>query len=267
MRLIHPTYYAETTDTDYPFESGVSRSNQQVTIDPDVFVDGRLFPPDGRADLFLASIDVGPAITLTLADGRGVVGAGTFPRDDVPEFVTFYTPNGAYIGLLQGYPPFGLRKLTGWSNGVHNFTAAQTRFAATVVAPQPQETVRSVRLESGAVFFGDVILVGERGVQLTMRRAREAQSSSSGPGVWQYASDIVRIDVVGDPLFKRRACDDENLEPPSPVYLQGVVFEGNTIRPDVEGGLQIALATSGDEDQPALRVAQETNGLRIEFVG
>lgn len=52
MRLIHPTYYAETTDTDYPFESGVSRSNQQVTIDPDVFVDGRLFPPDGRADLF-----------------------------------------------------------------------------------------------------------------------------------------------------------------------------------------------------------------------
>jgi hypothetical protein len=277
MRIVYPTYHEESVDADYPFESGASRSNGGVTIENDVFVDGRLFPPDGRRDLFISAIEIDDEVTITLSDGAGEVGSGTFDRNTAPEYVTFYSADDAvYLGLLQGSmakfvggtPEAGLSKLAGWPDGIYNFAQNQTRFAATVVVPQPQRVVRSIVLDSGAVFRDHVVLYGERGVQLTIPELKGSSSSSDRRflGFAGYRG-MIRVDVVGDPLFVRRGCEDRSVDTKQDVLITGIVFDGHTITPDDTGGFLLTLAALDASDRPALRIIPEMHGLRIGFIG
>ena len=266
MRVTYPTYYDESIDSDYPFESGVSRSNGEVEIEQGVFVDARLFVPDGRHDVFLSSVEVGDTVKLTLSDGNGVLGTGSFTRNAPPDYLNFYDTNSVFLGLLQSPSEGGMRKLAGWEDGTYNFTITQTRFATTVVVPQPQKGVRSIRLETGEVFSGDVTLVGEKGVQLTMERFF-ASSSSRGDNSSFYDNEVIRVDVVGDPLYLRRECKEQGLDNARDKVIKGVVFENNVILPDATGGFIMTLATSGGADAPAIRITPERGGIRIGFIG
>ncbi len=285
MRIVYPTYYEESVDTAYPFESFATRTNGSITIEDDIFVDGRFFPPDGRNDLFLSSIIVAEETTLIVSDPNGEVGRGYFDRSAPPEYVTFYAEGRGeiYIGLLQGSfardeltdpIPRGLSKIAGWPTGTYNFTSDQTRFAATVVVPQPQETVRSIRLDSGAIFYGDVVLVGENGVQFTNPSAINFfNSSSSG------SDDVIQMDIVGDPLFSRRGCESADVVTDQDLVLEAIVFSdvlllsssafgsGTTkILPDDRGGFTILVGTESGNEQPALRVLPIQNGLEVSFI-
>ena len=277
MRTVYPTYGEESVDAAYPFESGATRTSGDASIEDDVFVDGRFFPPDGRWDLYISSIVVSEEVVITIADASGTMGTGSFTRNDPPEYVTFATETGIYLGLLQGYSvrdsvtdPIkrGLHKLAGWSNGTYTFSASATRFAATVVVPQPQECVRAIRLDSGAIFFGDVYLVGENGVQLTNASSQFLSSSSSGIALVQghRFDDVIRVDIIGDPLYVRRGCEGEEVVTDQDILVQSLVFKGTTILPDVDGGLNLTVATQGASEQPALRVLPIQYGLEVSFI-
>lgn len=272
MRVDFPSYYQESVDSAYPFASDATRRNGDVVIDDDVFVDGRLFPPDGRHDLFLASVEIGETVTLRISDGDGPVGFGEFSRGAPPDVLHFHTDDGAYLGLLQSYPGDavqiadggsadggrGLSRLAGWPDGTYQFSSSQTRFSASVVVPQPQVGVRDVVVGTD-VFSDEVVLVGEKGVQLTVPDS----GSSSLPG----ADEQIRVDVVGDPLFVRRNCEESGLEYVGGPFLRALVFDGNEIVAGPGGGVTITVGADPPGARPALRVLPTTSGVKIEFAG
>lgn len=266
MRIAHQTYYEEAIGAAYPFDASATRSNGRVDIDDDIFADGRLYPPNGRCDLFIESIVVASKIIIYLANGRGAVGSGSFDRNAPPNRVSFTVAGGIHLGVLVAHPE-GLSKIAGWPNGTYAFLASQTRFAATVVTPQPQVCVRTVRLESGAIFHGDVTLVGEKGVQLTLE-GRDASSSSGGDFNGWIDWESIRVDVVGDPLFVRRGCDDEGIETERDRIFKRLVYEGTPIAPGENGGVHITAGPgSGGASEPALRVVPIQNGIKVFFIG
>lgn len=260
MRVEHPTYYGEVLNQDYPFETGVSRSNGRATIDRDVFVDGRIFPPRAVGTVYLSEITAGAKTVLTIADSSGPLGQASFWRQKLPRTLTFHSSAGAYLGVLVSPDAAALGKLSGWPNGRYVFLPEQTRFAATVVVPQPQVCVRAVETGDGRHFTGDVYLVGERGVQLTVP-PRESSSEING-----CFSGDVRVDVIGDPLFARRQCLEEGVMLEDPRLLQEIVFAGVALRPDNSGRFHLRVGTP-EGTKPALRILPELAALRIEFVG
>lgn len=277
MRVVYPTYYEESVDAAYPFESGSTRTNGEVSIEDDVFVDGRLFPPDGRHDVYISSIKVGDEVVITLSDGGGVLGTGAFNRNAPPEYVSFNTDTGIHLGILQGCvirdapaDPIkrGLHKLAGWSDGEYTFSPSATRLAATVVVPQPQDCVRAIQLDSGALFFDDVYLVGENGVQLTNPSEKFVSSSSSGIALQRGRrfDNVILVDIVGDPLYVRRGCAGESVVTDRDVLIESLVFKGNTISPDDTGGINLMVATQDVSDAPALRVTPVDYGLEVGFI-
>lgn len=281
MRIIHPSYYDESLDTAYPFDSSASRTNGSVSFDNDIFVDARIFIPDSRIDVYISKVNVSDTVTITLSDGRGILGTAEFPRNDPPDVLHFWSATSTYLGLLQSLPSQdgqavtagatsvvrGLSKLCGWPDGEHTFTQINTRFAATVLVPQPQVTVRSIKIPSGDIFHGDVWLVGENGVQLTVERDNSNSSSSLSSSAANLSYDTIRVDVVGNPLFTREQCEDQGITLGASNFVKGIVFEGQTIYPDETGGFTIQVARQSDgSEMPALRVVPIQNGLKIGFL-
>lgn len=264
MRVEHPTYYQEAVGAAYPFDDAASRYNGTVRIDNDVLVDARIYVPDGPADVFISRVEVSDQVTIRIASSRRELASGSFGRNQPPDYVTLTDVDDVFVGVLQGFPGEGVHpdagavtttsrgfaKLCGWPDGSHDFRSEQTRFAATVVTPQPQRGVRSVRTADGDLFFDDVILVGERGVQLSVE------------------SDAIRVDIVGDPLFVRRRCAAEGVSLEAGNALRGIVLNDETIFPSLYGGLTMVVG-GGDESalRPGLRIKAIDGGLEIGFVG
>ncbi len=268
-RITYPTYYDEAVDTAYPFDDSASRDNGSVAIEDSVFVDGRFFPPNGRYDVFISLVEVKDVVTIKVSDARGELGSASYTRNAPPDFLTFHSTDNVYLGLLQAHPERGLNSVSGWPDGSYRFTATQTRFAASVVVPQPQVCVRAIVLDSGALFAGDVVLVGERGVQLTANPVEHLASSSVYAGVsdeFRYNSEVIRVDVVGDPLYVRRQCEAAGIAFSGGVPVQGLVFEGEAITPGVTGGIRFTVGSTDPSETPALRITPESNGIRIGFI-
>lgn len=276
QRGIHPSYYDDAISGSYPFASDTSRSNATVVVEDDVFVDARFFNPAGNVDLYLSKISIADVVALTIADSRGEIATAEFVRSALPDTVHFWRGD-KYIGLLQFHPgqagttategdsetaAVGAAKLCSWVDGTYAFTAAQTRFTASVVTPQPQVCVRDFLLPAGDLFSDEVVLVGERGVQLTVEPIAPSDSSSSGT-----PEMAIRVDIVGDPLRARRQCNDVGAEGPGSTFLRAIEFDGQLITPSADGSVRISVNDSaGAITRPALRVQAITTGIEIGFV-
>jgi hypothetical protein len=257
-RITFPTYRRANLNRAYPFDDASTRTNGEVTIGDDVFVDGFLHPIGADAELHISSIRVKvDSVVVSLSDGAGPVGTGTFVPNAIPDLLTFTDDYSRPIGVLVPYAD-GLKKIAGWSENTYQFLSTQTRFAATVYAPQPQRGVRGVVLPSGALFAGDVKLVGERGVQLTNYQAPAGRSDLDSLTV---ASNEIRVDIVGDPLFNRRSCEDFGESFEAVRLLQTI----NGVGADANGDFKITVGNT-DISNPALRVRVIENGLSIGFI-
>ncbi len=133
--------------------------------------------------------------------------------------------------------------LQAWPFGEHRFPAGSAPFAAGVCHPVPETGVVGIVLDDGEVFSGDVFLVGERGVVL------------------RPEDGTIRVDIVGDPLFKRAACG-ESAAFETPRFIETV--NGVRLRPD--GSF---LLSAGDRSAAGsiLRIYPVDGKLRIEAVG
>ncbi len=132
-----------------------------------------------------------------------------------------------------------------WPLGAHRFQPAATEFCASCVIPMPQVGVQGFLTDDGTLFTGDVWIVGEDGVV-----------------VRQDGDGVVRFDVVGDPLFRRRLCQPVQLFA-TPRFIKTV----NGMKPDERGDFKITVgrALAGDT---VLRVyPDDKGGITIEAVG
>jgi hypothetical protein len=260
-RTLFPEWRDQTRHVRYPFTDGATLTTTGGKVLPaDVFVDASFYVPGAGAGLFLSRVDVThEAVTLTVGDpSERALATGTFPLADVPDAVAFADAAGRAAGLLvseQGRPAV----LGSWGVGTHEFRPGATPFVPAVCVPTPAAGLAGVRLPTGEVLTGDVWLVGGAGVVLTPVDVGTAGGVRAG----------VRVDVVGDPLFRRRLCSPGALfATPKFVTTVRVVAPNQSFdcRPGDGGEFPLTVAADRTPDT-VLRVTPTAAGVRIGVVG
>ena len=230
----------------YPFADGarLAASTGRV-VPPAVFVDAFLLVAGATGRVYLDSLVVADGqVTAVVGDGRARSQAtGTFDPAAGPDLIALSDAAGRPAGALIADPAEVL-ELGTWPAGTHRFDPADGEFVASCVVPLPESGVTAFLLDDGAVLSGDVWLVGEDGVFL----------SNPDP-------EVVRVDVVGEPLWRRKACEPNGLFT-EPRFVKTI----NGVAPDAAGRFTV---TEGDglAPRPVLRVRADAGGLIVELVG
>jgi len=268
QRIIHPEWRDYFEPTKYPFSDTATLSNNEADqnfIPEGVFLDAALYPVGGRARLYLSKIVI-TADVATLYIGDPVndeLASGTVdllsPGDLIRLVDVYGRPAGIFVSEASRLLTF-----QGWSTGEHVFDVSQTEFAARVCLPTPQIGVRGFELDDGSVVTGDVWFLGDDGVVLS-HRVDEEPDPELPTGTRPV--NVIRVDVVGDPLFRRRLC--ENVFAGS-LFLRTLTARQDcrevTCAADENGNISINV---GSQDAPdtILRVRATAGGVIFETVG
>lgn len=265
-RTLFPEWRAQNQNTRYPFSSRATLTNDEGRVLLEgVLLDGALYPIGAATGLFLASAEITfQTVTLTLATPtQPAIATGSFDLLNPPDQIIFYDAYGRPAGNLisEGRR---LSLFQSWGVGTHTFSAAQTEFAASCVFPTPEVGVRGIRLETGELFVGDVWIVGGAGVVLRASDSSTVEANGDAQSVTN-----IRIDVVGDPLFRRRLCSPANMfVTPQFVTTLRVVGPNMTfdVTPDASGTVRIATSNDLVADT-VLRIHTTATSIEIGAVG
>ena len=240
---LFPEWRNQQTESKYPFADIATLTNGADVIPPSLFADARLFVIGGGARQFLSRISVGiDSVAIFISDeSEEVIAVGELDFINVGEtialFDAFGRPAGVLVSTIEQFAT-----LASWSAGDHDFTIAQTEFTATVVVPQPQIGVRGFVAE-GKLFAGDVYLVGEQGVFLTLD------------------GEFIRVDIVGDPRSRQRFCE-QLFSFEQPWFVRTI----NKHAPDEFGDFKI-LAGAQLASDTVLRIETQPAGLGFKLIG
>jgi hypothetical protein len=261
-RILYPQFRDEQSTSRYPFSDaatlvGTNAAGDTVEIAVDTFVDGVFFVIGGAAGLYLSAITVAAQkITLALSDNGFLKNVtATYNPLNPPDngVINFFDIYGRPAGSLLS-TPLNLARFSAWAVGTYTFTAAATEFAAAIVIPANEPGVRALRPETKQFMTGDVWLVGDQGVVLR----KEATTLSD--------TNVIRIDIIGVPLFKRFLCEPQSESYPAKNYLKTI----NGCGPDNYGNFTITAtnaefdATTQSTANTVLRIYPENGTIVID---
>jgi hypothetical protein len=246
-RILFPEFRDELEFTRYPFADTATllSGDSQQAIDKDTFLDASLYPIGALEQVHIASIVVAPqAVTINLGDRRNTaIASGVFDPLDPPEAIEFTDRFGRPAGVLVS-EPLRLARFSAWESRTHTFGPLAAEFVAGCVIPTPEPGLRGILTPDGDLVVGDVWLVGENGVV-----------------VRQDGDCVIRVDVVGDPLFVRRLCAPTDLFT-TPNFLRTI----NDCPPNEFGEYRLEVGNDIAPDT-VLRIVPVNDGLKIEAVG
>jgi len=255
-------FLASLETTKYPFIPTASLSNGDVTFLEGTFLDAHIYPVGGAGRYYLSQVTVtSTSFTIFVGDGNNaqlLSGTLSLPLTTGSVRLTdvYGRPGGILVSSVDR-----LALLAAWGLGIHGFERKQTEFCVTCEMPVPDPGVTGFCLPSGEILTGRVWLVGDDGVIL---RAEPSTTDKNG-----NLLRIVRVDVVGDPLFLQRLCDDASLfQPVNPIRELRVV-NGNavyTCKPDAHGNFNLQMNDALAADA-ALRVRTTPDGIVINVEG
>jgi hypothetical protein len=259
-RIIHRQWRDEQADSKHPFADSASLiSREGAAIDKAIFLDANIYPVGGSENMYLSSIAVGSDQVVlyigTLADAQ--LCSGVFDPLNPPSTVRLEDMWGRAAGVLVS-DELLLAQFQSWELGTYTFDDDAAEFAAAVCVPTPEIGVRGLITEDGDLFTGDVWLTGEYGVVV-----REDLDESDGD------KRVIRIDAVGDPLFRRLLCEGTAQSPLGPVDLFKSINYLKTINgmaPDQYGDWKIT-AGSNEAYDTILRIYPTPEGVKFEAVG
>jgi hypothetical protein len=242
----HPDYRDENLTSRYPFADGsLLVADSGLTVDPATFTDATIYPIGGQERTALTAIAVDNRdIALWIGDAADDRRAsGTFDPLDPPSEIHLADRYGRPAGMLLTDPTL-LAASQAWSYGVHTFPAGMAEFIASCVIPTPEIGVRGFLTADGDLLTGDVWLVGERGV------------------VIRGEDEVIRIDIVGDPLFARRLCAPLGL-----FVTPRMIRTINHIPPGPDGNFQVIIGNHDAVDTILRIYPLSATELAIEAVG
>jgi hypothetical protein len=242
-KYLFPEWKSQHENGKYPFSDNATLTNGVDVISRSIFMDARLFVIGGGARQYLGKIvrTTEDASIVIMDESDTEIAAGTVTFDGAQDKVELLDPYDRPAGVLVSTTD-QLATLASWTAGTHTFTIDQTEFTATVVTPQPQIGVRGFLVE-GKLFAGDVYMVGEQGVFLTMD------------------GEFIRVDIVGDPLARQRFCEQLfNFD--QPWFLRTI----NGYESDKYGDFKIISGGQVASDT-VLRVEPRSNGIGLKLIG
>ena len=250
-RLLYPHFRDEQGDSKYPFADTAtlrSDTNENAAIAADTFIDAVFFPVSGGRRVYISTITVTTqTVTIVIGDALNTARATASyaalqpPVDGV---LTFSDEYGRPAGTLLSTKT-NLSRFSAWAVGAYSFSTAATEFVASVTIPAAEPGVRAVQPETREFMTGDIWLVGDQGVVLR-----------------QEGENIIRIDIVVVPLFKRALCEPQTAGFPAANYLQTI----NGCGPDAYGNFTFT-ATNQAVDDTVLRVYPDNGTIVIDAVG
>lgn len=259
--VLFQEWRAANATTNYPFSDSVSMTNGKRTLSQGIFLDAALWPVGVTGPLYLSRVVVGQtSITVYVGDDETPdLAHGTYNFPVTSPTVTLTDAYGRPAGTLVSEPD-RLAVLAGWGAGDYSFDADQTEFVASVCFPQPASAVRGVLLDDGTLLDGEIWIVGDDGVALRHEQVTRPDGT---------VQDVVRVDIVGDPLFRRRLCFPLDLFA-TPRFLQELVITDGRqflgLSPDSAGGVKLTVNNDLAKDT-VLRVRSSGTEIVIEAVG
>lgn len=259
-RILFPQFRDEQSANRYPFADSASLiSTDGLKIDNDMFVDASFFGIGVGRQVYLSSVTISAqTATLTIGDASNVTQlTGSYdilnpPDNGVVNFVDAYgRPGGILLatptvrnedGTIQQVST--LSRFSAWNPGQHRFNNDTTEFVSTVVIPANEPGVRALTPETAQLQTGDVWLVGKNGIVL---RAE--------------GEHVIRVDIVGVPLFKRLVCAPQT-EFPTKNFLRTI----NGCGPDEYGNF-IITATDKNVPHPTVRIYPNNGTLAFDTIG
>lgn len=249
-RLLWPERTDEQRVLRYPFVDDASLVNVDgIVINPSLFNDASIHPVGGAVGAYLGKIEVeGLATTFSIYDPtNGITCSGTYTSSNPPTrpgLIRLLDVYGRPAGVLVSTAD-NLNALNGaYGDGVYEFTQAQTEFVASCVTPVPNHCVRGLLLADGTAVGGNVWLVGEKGVVLSLDGGK------------------IRVDVVGDPYAGAKQCAEDGQPMPDFCGIRTI----NDIAPDSNGDFKITVGGNEARDA-ALRIEQSGSAVKIKLVG
>lgn len=230
--------------TRYPFtDKSTLRTADGKDLPPDLFLDASLYPVGNSQPLHIAKIVVVPrTATFTLATPTGgALATATLDLVNPEEILPFEDTAGRPAGVMVVNADRAV-DLAGFVPGTYILGAAAASLAAACVIPTPAAGVQGIRLPDGSLLTGDIWLVGGDGVVLRLS---------------EDLPNAIRVDVVGDSLFRRKLCVPEELFT-TPRFVKTI----NGCAPDAYGNYNL-LVGAHRHDAPVLRILPGNGGLII----
>jgi len=267
QRIRHPEFPLEYLLTGYPFSDAATLTNSAGDeLAPGTFLDAALWPIGGQARMYLANVNIAhDQITLTIGDpAQPALASGSFPLATPPATLTLLDAYNRPAGLLVS-EPVRLAAFAAWAPGDHPFTVDQAEFVSSCCMPTPEVGVRGVLLDDGTFLTDEVWLVGDNGVVLSTTAGSEPLYSP----VANVGTAVIRVDVVGDPLYRRALCDPTGLFT-TPRFVRALAVSSGpqsfTVKPDAAGNILLSASDAQAVDT-VLRVRTAAAGIVIEAVG
>lgn len=250
-RIIFPNFRDEQSDSKYPFADSATleTAGDALKFPRNGFIDAALYAIAGRERAYLSGVTVSrSAVSIFVGDEENTnVASAAYAPLSAPESGQLYLQDtyGRPAGMLIATKEC-LALLAGWPVGPHVFDIEATEFVSSVVFPAREPCVRAIQSDDELNFLtGDVWFIGDAGVV-----------------VRQVEEDVIKIDVVGEPLFKRLLCEGTAEDYSPGPYLQTI----NGCGPDEYGNFNITVVGQETPDT-LLRIYPENNQLRIGLVG
>jgi hypothetical protein len=265
-RLVGREWGDENRETAFPFSSRATlRSTAGRELPVGALVDALLYPPRAGVGLYLRRLVVAfDSVRLEVTDAaRSVACSGTFRPSDRPAALKLADADGRPCGVVV-LDPDRAAGLALDGPGEYLFDQTATEFSAVCTAPAPDPGVAAFRLPTGQLLTGRVSFVGGPGVRLSA----EPTTVAGADGRPAAATAIV-VDVVGDPLYRRRLCAGDSPYD-APVFTRVVRVEapGRTFEVPVgpDGEFTI-FAGDGLTARPAMRFRAEGSTVYVETAG
>lgn len=236
----------------YPFSDHAPMLNSIGDVIPDnIFIDAIFHPIGGDGTLFLSSVVVDAStIRLNFSDQTTTnLCYGSYAKATAPTEIQIYDLYDRVAGRIVVNPD-AIGSLTAWGLGTHIFAENVAPISPNAQMPMPEVGLRGIVMSDGEIFSGPVTLVGEDGVYFRTR-------TDLATGY-----DIISVDILGDPLFLRKGCDEEEAELNDGPFLETINGRG----PDDAGNFTLFPGDDLVYDS-VVRIIPIANGLRIKLVG
>lgn len=255
--IIHPQWRDEQAPSKYPFgDNATLITTDGIALGTDTFLDARIYPIGGATRMSLQIVTVASGRTTLYIGPTSApqLCFGWFDPVEPPDIIRLQDVWGRSAGMLVS-ESLRLARFQSWELGTHTFESEASEFAASVCIPTPEVGVRGMITAEGDIFTGDAWVVGENGV-IVREDPEDAEDGTR----------VIRVDLVGDPLFKRALCGDKvsGIVPlfATPQFLRTI----NNVPPDEYGNYVISTAGNIAPDN-ILRIVPTPEGLRFEAVG
>ncbi len=272
---VFPRWRDDFVGTNFPFADTATLTNEAGDFfTAGLFLDASFYPVGGRERMYVSQVLIdAESCTITLGDaGSAERCSGSFTLlasaestvDDETDALIHFTdqydrPAGVIVST-----PLRLATFQAWAPGLHEFSLGATELVARVCVPTPDIGVRGFLLDDGTLVTGDVWFVGDDGVVLQVED-RYLKDQCGSPQTFR----TIVVNVVGDPLFRRRLCQDPELFQ-TPRFIKTLVLRAHNqeleLTPDEFGEFKL-LVGSNLADDTVLRIQAVEGGLILGAVG